>query len=289
MQLITQKVPVDFNYFLFSCTHFGSMFHHTRGWDFFCDMVRSKIDGLKPSHNFALHHGDVVDFVDPRDPRFNIEEYTGEEQLYLGQVSEAKKRLSVIQPHLITILKGNHEFVKQHLGDATKSFCKDLKLPYGGWSCKVTFKTRRGEYLFKHYATHGAKGISSTADDPKRRRVNRQLTLKRLLKNKAADCGLMSRAHTHICERVKPESDFFFADDGKGIVVDKIRADYTEEYIHPDLRWYVSAGAFYKQYAIGRDVTSYAERRDYDPLPLGFQVAKIRNKKIVEIEPVWMD
>lgn len=291
MELITKKVPIDFNYFLFSCTHFGSMFHYERGWDVLVDMMHSKIDGLSEKHNLGLHHGDVADFIDtPKDPRFSLEEYQGEKSLFLAQLYESKRRLSCLKGKLVTILEGNHEFVKKHVvGNITKDFCKHLDVPFGGWSCKVTFKNMRGHYMFKHYATHGSKPLNSRAHPAIRRRVNLQIQLRDRLEGKAADCGLMSRAHTHVCERVKPENSFYFADDGKHIVVNQLKTDFTQEHIPPDLRWYVSAGAFYKQYAIGKDVTSYAERRDYDPLPLGFQVVKIRNKKIVEIEPVWLE
>lgn len=291
MELLTKKVPVDFNYFLFSCTHFGSIFHHKRGWEKLSDLIHSKIDGIPESKNFGIHHGDALDFIDPRDLRTDWEELlaTGEEGFILEQIETAKRCLSTVSDKMIALLMGNHEFAKQAWGNVTKKLCNDLKIPYGGWSCKITFLNKSRGYLFKHYATHGSKSITSTADDPKRRRTNRQLILKRLLKNKCADAVLMSRAHTHICERLKPESDVFFSDDGHNITTDTTKADHTAEYIHPDLRWYVSAGAFYKQYAVGSGLTSYAERKDYDPLRLGFQLAKIRSGKIKSIEPVWMD
>ena len=290
MELMTVKVPVDFNYFMLSCTHFGSIFHHEKGWEILLDMVNSKIDGLQNDRNMVIHHGDAVDFVDPRDPRFSIEEYNGEKQLLLGQISEAKKRLDGLRGHLITILLGNHEWAKLNvLGNVTKDFCEYLKVPYGGWTSKITFVNYRGDFMFKHYATHGASGIKSTAHPPKRRRTNKQLILRRLLEGKASDCGLMSRSHTHWNDRLKPESDFYFLDDGKEVQINRIKTDYAEEYIHPDLRWYVSAGSFYKSYEATKKAVSYAERRDYDPLPCGFQLAKIRSGVISQIEPVWVD
>ncbi len=290
MELISVKIPVDCNIFLISCTHFGSIFHHEDGWDMLCDMVHSKIDGMDESRNKVIHHGDTVDFIDPRDKRWSFEEFTGEDQLLRGQESEAKKRLDVLRGHWILMLLGNHEWTKLNsYGNITKTFCKFLNIPYGGWTAKITYLNTRNEILFKHYATHGQKGISSTAHPPARRRMNKLLTLRRLLENKASDCGVQSRAHTHWNDRLKPETDWYFADDGKTVHINRIKTEYTEEYIHPDLRWYVSVGSFYKGYDAGKDAVAYSERRDYDPLPCGMQLMKVRSGVPSSIEPIWFD
>jgi hypothetical protein len=106
---------------------------------------------------------------------------------------------------------------------------------------------------------------------------------------KCGDAVLQSRGHTHLCERLKPETDVFFSDDEERIKVKTTKINHAAEYIHPDLRWYVSTGSFYKQYNIGADATSYAERKDYDPLRLGFQLCKVRAGQIESIEPIWVD
>lgn len=290
MELIKVKVPIDFNLFLISCTHFGSIFHHEDGWDATADMVKTKIDGLPVERNKIIHHGDVVDFIDPRDMRWSFEEFTGEQQLLRGQETEAKKRLDVLRGHWVTIMLGNHEYSKlQSYGNICKELCEFLKIPYGGWASKITYQNNRGEQLFKHYVTHGARGISSTAHPPARRRMNKLLALRRLLEGKASDCGLMSRSHTHWNDRLKPESDWYFADDGKEIQVNRIKTEYTEEYIHPDLRWYVSVGSYYKGYDAKHSAIAYSERKDYDPLPCGLQLVKVRSGVPESIEPVWFD
>ena len=55
-------------------------------------------------------------------------------------------------------------------------------------------------------------------------------------------------------------------------------------YIHPDHRWYVSAGSFLKLYEEG--VSGYAEIGEYDPVELGFAIARVRNQKIVWVDKV---
>ena len=289
MELLTTKVPLDFNYFLCGDAHMGSTFHHAKGWEQFCDHVRSKIDGMVPERNYITEHGDDCDFIDPKDPRFDA---TQDNQMILQQLEYAKKMRVGIKNHYICKLMGNHCYAKIHFGDLMRAICDGIERPevYGGWTAKITFLNKRGEFLFKHFATHGRKGISSSADDPKRRRTNKLLALKRLLKNKASgDSILCSRGHTHWCDRLKPETDVYFADDGTNVTLNKIKPDAQAEYIHPDLRWYVSTGSFYKQYNIDAHVTSYAERFDYDPISCGYQLVRVRNGKPESIEPIWTD
>jgi hypothetical protein len=288
MELLTKKVPLDFNYFLMGDAHMGSIFHHKEGWNQFVDMVHSKIDGLKPSRNLICEHGDDCDFIDPKDSRFDA---ATDKMMILQQIEYAKRERSAIKDHYVCKLMGNHEYAKISFGDIMDHICKALGVRYGGWSCIITFKNSRGGFLFKHYATHGKTGISSAADDPKRRRTNKLLSLKRKLKNKSGSCILQSRGHTHWCDRLKPETDVYFSDDGKQVWPQNIATDAHQEYIHPDLRWYVSTGSFYRPYGVVNEgVQSYAERSDYDPLRAsGFQIAKVRNGVITEIEPVWID
>jgi hypothetical protein len=286
VELLTKKVPIDFNLFLFGDAHRGSIFMHEKGWLQLVDHMRSKIDGLKPTSNYGIDHGDCIDAIDPKDKRYTA---TTEEGFILEQMEDAKKDRIAIKDQLLCILLGNHEIAKWTIGNITKKLCEDLKVPYGGWSTKITFKNRRGEYLFKHLATHGSRVFNSVADDPKRRRANKLLSLKRFLSGICADAVSMSCGHSHWCDRLKPETDVYFASDSTDIFPANTTADHTAEYIHPDLRWYVNTGSFYDQYKANSGLTSYAERRGFRPLRLGYQLAKIRGKTIESIEPVWLE
>ena len=113
-----------------------------------------------------------------------------------------------------------------------------------------------------------------------------QLVLKRHLKFKAGDCAVMIKHHTHKLLVCKPESEVYLVDDGE-----QIRQAYTgwgqdEPYIHPDARWYGNGGSFMKLYIDG--ITGYAERAEYDPVELGFLVLKVRDRKIVSLDPVYI-
>jgi hypothetical protein len=286
MELLTKKVPVNFNYFLFGDDHEGSVFRNDQGWIQLIDHMRSKIDGMPASTNLGLDHGDVIDAIDPKDPRYSA---STEKGFILEQIEAAKKNRIAIKDQLVVILLGNHELKKWNYGNITRNICEALGVRYGGWSCKITFKTRAGGYLFKHYAIHGRKTITSTADDPKRRRTNKLLSLKRQLKGKCADAVLMSKGHTHWCDRLKPETDVYFGDDGKDIYTATTSADHTAEYIHPDLRWYVNTGSFLGQQKANSGLTGYAEVAEYDPMRCGYQLCKVRSGVIQSIEPVWVD
>jgi len=286
MEIFSKKVPIDFNYFLFGDDHEGSVFRNNEGWLQLIDHMRSKIDGMPAKSNFGLDHGDICDCIDPKDKRYSS---TTEKGLILEQMEQAKKNRIAIREQIVLILQGNHDLVKQHLGAISKTICNQLGVQYGSWSAKVKFYNRKN-YIFSHFATHGRKTIRSIADDPKRRRTNKLLSLKRSLRDKpAGDCILNSRGHTHWCDRMKPANEIYFTADGQDVLPAIIAADHTAEYIPPDLRWYVSTGSFLKAYKVGSNLTGYAESADYDPQRNGYQLAKIRSGKITEIEPVWVE
>jgi hypothetical protein len=113
-----------------------------------------------------------------------------------------------------------------------------------------------------------------------------ELILKRQLKRKFGDCAVMIKHHVHKIIVCRPEAELYLTDDGK-----KIKQAYTgwgqnEPYIHPDARWYGCAGSFMRLY--GENTSGYAEIAEYDPMELGFIVLKIRRKKIVDLEPVYL-
>ena len=116
---------------------------------------------------------------------------------------------------------------------------------------------------------------------------NMELSLKRSLKFKAGDCAVMTKGHTHRILVADPIKELYLTDDGE-----RIRGHYTgwgqaESYIHPDARWYGNTGSFLKLYGIGH--SGYAEIFEYDPMEIGFLVLKIRDKKIISLDPVYLD
>lgn len=245
--------------------------------------MHSEYDGC--SNNYGIEVGDDIEAIMADDPRFSEEKLT--EPLPLAQITKAVKDREPIKHMMLVKLMGNHERKLWRFGNIMEEICKRLDVPYGTYTAKVTIQDSKGNLMYKTYATHGYKSITSTADDPKRRRTNMELILKRHLKFKAADCAVMVKGHSHKLLVCKPEPELYIYDDGK-----KIRQSHTgwgqnEEYIHPDARWYGNTGSFLRLF--GKDVSGYAEMFELDPVELGFLILKVRNKKIVALEPYIID
>ena len=286
MELLRKKVPVNHNLFLIGDDHEGTILRHHDGWAQFVDHACSSIDGLPEKANFIVDHGDIIDAIDPMDPRYDG---LTEDGLILQQIERAIKNRTAIRDKIVCILDGNHPLKKWRFGRITPHICEKLNVPYGGWSAKITYSNTRNEILYKHFCIHGKRSINSAADDPKRRRTNKLLTLKRLLKFKAGDCVLMSRGHTHWLDRLTPEHDMYLIDDTQKVHQAWTKADQTAEYIHPDLRWYVSTGSFVKTVLANKGISGYAEIAEYDPQLMGYMICKVRGGVITEIESIPVD
>jgi hypothetical protein len=281
MEILSYNLPLDWNLFLFGDDHEGAALRHVHGWEQLVDMMHSDYDGLPPSRNRGLHHGDILEAIQTDDKRY--ESHETKEPLTLAQIYQSIRNLDPIKAQMLCLLDGNHPQKLHKFGGISAHIAKELAIPYGTWAAKLIYKDSKDNVQFKHFATHGSGSISSVADDPQRRKTNYRLSLKRKLKNKFGDTVLNSMGHTHkiiICE---PTRDLFITDEDN-----EHRQYYTGPpaiptgYIHPDFRWYVNTGAFLKLYGDG--FSSYAERAGYDPIELGFCVAKIRKGQIVGID-----
>jgi len=282
MKLITKKMPVDFNLFLFGDTHEGTRLFFDGAFDTFIDTLCSPYDGLSASRNFCVHHGDAIEAVTVDDKRFDPGTVVDPRGTPFDQAKSQIKRLWPIKDKLLCLLMGNHELALRKFGNLSKVMADELGVPYGTYAAKITYVDHKGELIFKHYLTHGRKSITSTADDPKRRKTNMELILKRQLKFKAGDALLMSKGHTHKLLVCEPNSELYLTDDGG-----KLHQNYTHSrrnagYIHPDHRWYVNTGSFYLGSLI--DEVGYAEAFEYDPLETGYAVCLVRDRIIVDVK-----
>jgi len=275
-------VPDDFNIFHFGDKHEGSVLSSDKAWEKLVDAMHSPYDGC--SVNYGIEGGDTMEGIMADDPRFSPEKL--KEPLPLEQMKAVIQKRKVIKHMMLVLLMGNHERKLWRFGNLTEKVAQELDIPYGTYTCKIPFVDRQGNLLFKVYETHGFKSITSTADDPKRRRTNMLLALKRHLKFKAGDCAVMVKHHTHKVLVSKPEEELYLYDSGG-----KIKHAYTswghdERYIHPDARWYANAGGFLKLFGDG--ISGYAEIFELDPIVLGWVVTKVRDKKIVAVEPYFV-
>jgi len=279
----TRKAWNNFNLFLLGDDHEGNTLRHDDGWGQMLGMVLSEYDGIPPNRNRVIHHGDIMECITRTDKRYSPETTKG---LPLEQFKAAKYNLGPIAGNIDALLQANHDHRLDEYGRFVMELCEDLDIPFGTWSCHLNWRDSKDRLLFNTYHTHGRRMITSSADDPDRQLTNMNLTLKRQLKFKFGDCAIMCKGHTHKLLIRKPQGVLALkgGEDRilQGYTTDYI--DYTAPYIHPDFRWYVNTGSFLKLF--GDDTTGYAERGEYDPIELGFAVAKIRERQIVDIEKV---
>lgn len=283
MQLVTKVVPRDFNLFLAGDEHEGTLSQHTKGINKMLSMLLKPY--AKVTENRLVHHGDPIEAITLDDKRYDP---TLNDKSVLDQIKAIQDRYLPYNDLIITILSGNHDLKLSNVGNINKVICNKIGVIPGTYTAIITYVDPKGKVLFKHFATHGRKSISSTADDPVRRKTNLNLILKRLLKNKCGDCILQSRGHSHLLTVCEPDRSMYLTatkSEIKSMYI--IPPGFTGDYIHPDLRWYVSAGSFYRAYPV-LGQTSYVEFFDYDPIECGFAIAQVRDGEIKQIDKIFV-
>ena len=278
-------MPANHNLFLFGDDHEGTTLRHDKGWDKLVNMMHSEYEGCK--NNYGWHHGDPIEAIMIDDPRYHPD--TIKNPLPFEQMQQAIKNIQPISNKILGMNESNHPLKLWRFGPITQTICDKLNIPFATWSAKLIVRTINDQLMYKSFHTHGRKSITSTADDPKRRIVNQRLILKRHLKFKMGDTILMCKGHVHKLIICGPESELYMTDDGEKVrqhhTMDDI--DQTDSYIHPDHRTYVCTGSFMKLY--GEDVSGYGEIGEYDPIELGFAVACVRDRKLIGVDPIYLD
>lgn len=280
MKIIKKLLPRDHNLFLFGDEHRGAVTFHENGWNEMVEMMLKEYKGCK--NNYGVDHGDVTECIPKDDPRFEKDTTSGQ---ILSEFDLAKADRVPIKDNLLCILDGNHTRKQSiALGDnLVQRMCNDLGITFGGYSATMEYFDLNGELMYRHFAHHGFGSISSACDDIKRRKANMQLSLKRKLRDKFGESILMSMGHTHKLIVCKPEHELYIK-----VIDGQMKEAYTspkkyDGYIHPDHRWYVNTGSFFRLYG---ETSNYAERFGYDPIELGFAVAVVRDGKIKEVDKV---
>jgi hypothetical protein len=301
VRIIHKKVPANFNYFLFGDNHAGSVLMDSSGLETFMHMVNSSFDGLPASRNYAWHSGDHIEARTVDHPYFQLP--LTNETTPSRQVRACVKLFEPIKKQLIGMNVGNHPRALMNYGDFTWDACEALGIYYGTYSSKVVFTTTKGIVLLRAYHAHGKRAINSYAKSEQQRLDNMRLILKEHLKRKMSDCVLMTKGHTHKLLVCPPVSKLYITGDNKHegrYTTDNV--DHSAKYIDSDNVWFVNTGSFVKLYMdepvdgirIGPSgeqrhvedmyVSGYAEEFEYDPLELGFAVARVREGKLLTVD-----
>lgn len=279
MRLITQAIPANCDIVIHGDNHEGNVASHRTA-------LRNLIKwiGAKPNRYF-IHMGDALEATTV-DHKF----YTYVSAECPVPMQQRDKIIEMYQPIAdrgLVWLKGNHEDRHHRVGDFSKDIATDLKIPYGGMVCKLRLTTTRGNQIFKAYLAHPSRmTLRSNAKDKVQRQANMLASLKNKLERKASDCLVHIVGHIHQLLVLNPNDpnlqELVIYDDGKALKQGYMGAgDGAASYIEPNRRYYGSSGSFLRTQVEGED--TYSEKSNYDPVEIGYLVARVRNGKLKEL------
>jgi len=223
MQLFQIDVPKTYELILFGDNQEGNIAQSR-------DKFKGCIDYIMQKPNrYCIHMGDAMEAFWIEDNRYQRETCLDPP---LEQMRNFRKAIEPLtrDGRMLVYLMGNHElaFMKKG-GNITKFLCEEIQKEsgkmfplYGTYSSKVDFVDGKG-VQFKMFITHGTKSITSVSPDPGRVRANLEHILQRHLQQKAGDCLVMAKGHTHklIVKRPMPQ---LYLTSNKG----KIIQNYTK-------------------------------------------------------------
>jgi hypothetical protein len=183
------------------------------------------------------------------------------------------------------MLDGNHPAkLWRVVPDLTKHACQQIGCPYGDYSAKISLHDMHDNLAFKIFVTHGRRSINSNLPDPAQAFASKQRALKNALRELAGDCAVMGMGHSHQLVHVNPFERLSITDDGTDIHQEYIAQVPNASWIHPDQRFYVNTGSFFRTQMVG--ISTYGEKAQYAPVELGFYVLKVRDYKPVGFDRI---
>lgn len=281
MRLLTFNTKkLNFDIVLHGDTHEGSQAFCEQGVDSLLKWI------MRSPNRYYVHMGDAIEGIRVDDPRFNPEAGEIISSIAGRQRDSVINRYRKTAKRCIAWLMGNHEYYHTKSFNPTADICSSLKIPYGGYTCKLAIKYKQ-RLLFKIYLWHGPKNLrlTSNAKDFAQRKANMQAAVRRCLESKACDCLVMAFGHIHKLILVPPAERLLISDDGYNIKQSYLtQGKGSSNYIEPDARWYLSTGSYRQTSLLNQD--DYAEMTGYDPVELGHCVLKIRNGVLQNIDRV---
>jgi predicted phosphodiesterase len=286
MEFISTTLPANFNLFFFGDLHIGTLLFYHKGVLNFIESVNKPYRGCKK--NVIIGMGDYIEAIDHTDRRFDVHSIDRKVLRSQEQINFFIEICQPIKDKIICLMMGNHEWTLTKYHDYAKEAAEKLNVRYGAFESVVTFNhKKKKKHMFKAFISHGAKSIRSVADNPIRRETNLLLSLQRILSEQAGgDCAIMAMGHTHRLLVCKPKKSLYLTSDGDDLQQNYTDIKQNQKYIHPDHRWYVNTGTFSRSRMKG--VSGYAERAMYPPLELGYAVARVRDKKIIGVDKVFV-
>ncbi len=278
----SNKLPKDYNLFLWGDTHIGSISTSYEAIKTFTDKIK------KDKKNFWAMGGDLIEGIAPNDKRFSLlgHAHGGGRSAMIGE--QKKEFIKLFQPIAnrgLWVLHGNHEHNLINMFNIVEDICERLNIPYGTYMAKINMGT------FKILDWHGRGIINPMSGDYKQIETNRQINLKRKLRHLADDCDIMAMHHVHQLIIHEPDNKLCLVDDGQ-----QLQQFYQSPCIHaqdnghriiPEAnRWYLACGSGLKQFVQGH--STYAEIAGYRPSELGCIKVKVKDHQLINCEKVFL-
>jgi len=293
MQYFDFKMPNDFNLFCMGDDHCGSRMRYADGFKIFKDLLTSESFDLPAKKNFFMHSGDIAEMVFFDDKRYFPSSIPDTGQNVLDQIEFVVSEYSDIKEKMLFLLDGNHTYREgfRSFGAITTEIARRLGVNYGTWSSRSTYRDKKGGVMFRQFATHSRANIRSRVRPWRRAKTNKEIAVKQYLEYKSADCLLNTLGHCHQLLCYRPENRLYLhGEDHRVQSRHATPADWHGDlrFIPEGFRYYVSTGSFYKLYG-PQGTVSYAEIAGFDPIELGFAVAKVRDQKLVGVDLIAVD
>ncbi len=229
------------------------------------------------------------------DPRIHSGKYatvSHQKDFYVGNIKNSARGEKCLWQ-----TAGNHTETTKDIIDAVGEIAKELGTAFVGRAVKAHFAPG-----LNVWDMHGRYRVNSMAGSFRQRRVNEGEMLKRRMSGLQGDCILMIMHHIHKMREAFPDSEnkkfAIISGDDKKLKTHYMQPEYDScGYIHEDMRWYISGGAFQKSqlqnewrvdpttgekyYCI---LDSYA--LEYAPAELGMRRVRVRDWRIEGVDTI---
>jgi len=244
--------------------------------------------------------GDMIDTMNPHDPRFKFGQTGGRHERASDQIDYVLKLLKPIKEKCLWVIHGNHEMRVWNTIDVAAMIAKRLEttacLHYHPnqdmWMSQVMVKVLFDDFKLMDHHGVGLR-VNSKAGRKKRRKDNERETIYRYLRDLGGsnDCIATMCHHIHKIYTLPPTSDLTTVSQGNKLrdiypipikkYIDRKKDLY---YYDDEERWYGTSGGFFGAYVEG--VTTYGEYYGFRPVEMGCIKTVIRNHKFKRLEEV---
>ncbi len=239
---------------------------------------------LKAGKNrYLVLGGDLIETIAPHDKRYNIIAHRQRIDMQMKNIIDL---FNPVADKILWVLCGNHEYKMLNIMDISAEIAKAWDTSYGGFMCRAFMPT------FKIFDWHSTIRVNPKAGDHRQIKTNREITIKRALRNKAGDCLVMALHHVH--QLIVHPPDYHkieIMDDGK-----RLSEFYARDisfnmcgnvFIPEDYRWYLACGSAKKLFASpssrGEKLIPWEETVDLCPAEIGCIKLCVKNDRLVSV------